>query len=232
MPSTPFQQWTKSEAEKVLNDSPWVQLHEVRIKYQGQVQAVAGSSSGASAEANSRGRAELGGPHPPVDCVFTVRLRSGLPVREALLRIKQLDAKYDKLNQSERAAFDSKYKGLLECPACAQNYVLTLSSKSKSNPGADAVFTLFNGARLPDLQRYVFIANDKGEQRTVIHVIPPRVPGDEAMFFFPRYDPGGRLLFTPESKELLFNLANNEVNNISNFRIDVSRLVQNNQVLF
>jgi len=148
----------------------------------------------------------------PVDFIFTVRLRSALPVRQALARLKQLDSDSHKLNNKDAASFDTVIKGLLECPACADNYVVTLSSKSANQPGADAVYTAFKGGQLSDIQRYIFIANDRGERRQLIHFVAP--------------------LLTPESKELLINLSDKQVNSVSNFKIDVSKLVVNGKVEF
>ena len=121
---------------------------------------------------------------------------------------------------------------MLECPACADNYVLALSSKSKENPGADAVYTTFGGAKLADIKRYLYIANEKGERRDLAYFVPPKAPGEEAIFFFPRLDEKGTPLLTPESKQLIFNVTNSEVNNIVNFRINVAPLVSGGVVQF
>jgi hypothetical protein len=121
---------------------------------------------------------------------------------------------------------------MLECPACAANYVITLSSKSANSPGADAVYATFKGGRLADLQRYIFIANEKGERRTLIHFAPPKVPGDEAIFFFPRLDDKGAPLLTVKNKDLLVNLMDKQVNSMTNFKIDVQKLITNGKVEF
>ncbi len=235
----PFQRWSKEEAERVLNSQPWAVTQEVRIKYAGQVRPVAGgpqevlgAESSATYTRNQQNTINSAGAEAPVDFQFTLRLRSSLPVREALLRLRQLEAKYDQMSEQERAAFDSKNKGLLECPACADNYVVTLSSKSKNRPGADAVFQIFGGAKQADLERYIFLLNDRGERRPLVHFVPPRVPGSETTFFFSRLDDKGQPLLTPQSKELIINLTDNQVNNITNFRLDVSKFVVNGKVEF
>ena|SRR2546426_3227124 len=237
--SKPIEQWSKQDAEKILNNSPWVAIQEVRIKYAGQTRPVAGgpqptlgAESSPSYVRTDQNTISSAGAEAPVDFQFTLRLRSALPIRQALVRLKQLEAKHDQMSEKDRAAFDAKMKGLLECPACNQNYVLTLSSKSKQNPGADAVFSLYKGGRLDDLQRYVYIANDRGERRALVHFVPPRVPGDEATFFFPRLDDKGMPLITDSTKELTFNLSDNEVNAVTNFKIDVSKLKMNGKVEF
>src|SRR5258706_958098 len=167
----------------------------------------------------------------PVDVVFTLRLRSALPVRQALVRLKQLEVD-TKRSQKDAETFDAQIRGLLECPACAGNYVVTLSSKSLNRPGADAVYATFKGGRLSDLQRFVFLANERGERRQLVHFVAPRVPGDDTVFFFPRLDAKDAPLLTPESKQLLINLSDKQVNSVSNFRIDVSKLVMNGKVEF
>ena len=157
--------------------------------------------------------------------------RSALPVREAMSRLKQLQTD-TRMSEKERATFDAQVRGLLDCPACADNYVISLSSKSKNSPGADAVFSTFKGGRLSDLQRYVYIANDKGERRALIHFVPPKAPGEEAIFFFPRLDDKGAPLLTTQSRELSINLTDNQANSITNFKFDVSKLIVDGKVEF
>ena len=227
----PFTQWSRSDAESVLNDSPWSSHQEVRMQFEKEKQTAAGSYSGVSAASAAGSQVEVTS-DLPVDFVFTLRLRSALPVRQALVRLKQLEADSKKLNQKDAETFDAQIKGLLECPACAGNYVVTLSSKSRNRPGADAVYGTFKGGRLSDLQRFVFIANDRGERRQLVHFVAPRAPGDDAIFFFPRLDEKGAPLLTPKSKDLLINLSDKQVNSVSNFKIDVSKLVLNGKVEF
>jgi len=231
LPAKPYSHWSKKEAEAVLNDSPWAKKQELRIKFDKETQKAAGSYSGVSSGAAAQSQTEVTS-QMPVDFIFTLRLRSALPMRQALVRLKTLETNVDKMTEQQGVAFDKQMKGLLECPACAANYVVTLSSKSTNSPGADAVYTTFKGGRLADLQRYVYIANERGERRPLVHFVPPRVPGDEAVFFFPRTDEKGAPLLTLDNKELLIILADNQANAITNFRIDVTKLVLDGKVEF
>lgn len=233
-----FSQWDRKDVVRVMNDSPWTVTQEVRLNFSKQVQLVAGAPStntgigGPALVRNDQSTAAVGGAHAPVDFIFRLRLRSGLPIRAALLREKQLEAKYDQLGENERVVFDAKWNGILQCPACVNNYVLTLGSSSKEEMGADAVYSVFKGARLADLQRYVYIANEHGERRALVHFVPPRAPGEEAIFYFARFDEKGAPLFNAKSKELLFNLTNTEVSLVANFRVNLSRLVIDGEVSF
>jgi len=62
--------------------------------------------------------------------------------------------------------------------------------------------------------------------------VAPRAAGEDAIFFFPRLDEKGAPLLTPESKDLLLNISDKQVNSVSNFKIDVSKLVVNGKVEF
>jgi hypothetical protein len=231
LPKKPFPEWSKSEAEAILSNSPWAKQQEVRIKFDKETQKAAGSYSGVSSAAADQSQTEVTS-QAPVDFVFTVRLRSALPVRQALVRLRNLETNIERMSPEQAAAFEKQTKGLLECPACAANYVVTLSSKSKNSPGADAVYAAFKGGQLKDLQRYIYIANDRGERRSLVHFVPPKAPGEEAVFFFPRADEKGAPLLTPDDKELLINLTDNQANSITNFKLDVSKLVMNGKVEF
>jgi hypothetical protein len=225
-----MEQWTAFDVETVLNKSAWVRKQEVRIPFQALTTSVAGA--GVTAESIQASRTELGGARIPVDFEFTLRLRSGLPIRMALVRQRQLEAGYDKLSAAERAALEPKLKGLLNCPACADNYVLTLSSKSKNYPGADVVFTTFQGAKLPDLKRYIFLSTSNGKKRELVHFVPPKAPGDEAVFYFARFNAQGEPLITSADKEILFRLSDKDSNVVTSFGIDVSKIVLDGQVIF
>ena len=226
----PYTQWSKPEAEAILNNPPWAIRNEVRIRFDKETQVAAGSYSGVSSGAASQSQTEVTS-QAPVDFIFTLRLRSALPVRQALVRLRQLESDR-KMSDQERASFDARTKGLLECPACANNYVISLSSKSTNTPGADAVYTLFKGGRLADLQRYVYIANERGERRQLIYFVPPKAPGDEATFYFLRLDDHGAPLLGPENRQLVINLTDNQINPITNFKVDVSSLMLNGKVEF
>ena len=230
----PFSGWTRAEAEAVLRDSPWARPQSVRLRVGSRSRRVAGGPVTIEGASPSIPSADLGGAEAPVDFTFTLRLRSSRRVREALVRLRQIEAGYDGMGAEKRAAFDAqpKIKGLLECPACADNYVLTLTASSKESPGADPVYASLKGARLAELQRYVYIADERGRRRQLVHFVPPKAPGEEATFFFPRADERGEPLLGPASREFVFNLSDMEVNAVSNFRVDVSKLVSGGAVDF
>src|SRR5438552_9060169 len=137
----PFTQWSRSEAEAILNNSPWAIRNEVRIKFDKETQVAAGSYSGVSSAAAAQSQTEVTS-QVPVDFIFTLRLRSALPVRQALVRLRQLQS------------------------------------------------------------------------------------------YFARLDDRGAPLLGPENKQLVINLTDNQINPITNFKVDVSSLMVNGKVEF
>lgn len=209
----PYQQWTKEDIIKIASDSPWAQVQQAR---------------------------PATGEYVPTDYLpsVTIRLRSALPIRQALLRLKQLEAKYDKMNASDRSVFDAKLKGLLECPACAEHYVVTLGPPVSSHQMKNGLGTLVN-ADFSLLQKRVYLMNDLGERRELIQFVAPKHDEDEATFFFPRFVEKGRLLLLPGSKKLYFifeatNLRSGfELDSIpERFEFDVSKLLVNGKIEF
>lgn len=238
-----FDKWDKQDVETILNKSDWVKNQEVRLQYSPSqtvaagsflpgVAGVAGDLSGNAAARSGANTVNQGSIAPSVDFTFTLRLRSSLAIRLALIRQAQLETNLEKLSKEERELFNKRQVGLYECPACADNYVLTFTSKSKENKNYDAVFAAFANARLDELKTYIYLQNERGEKRELVHFVPPKVPGDEAVFFFKRFDEKGNPLFTKESRYLVFNTTKNDVNTVTNFKIDIAPLVIGDRVDF
>lgn len=213
-----YSRWTAEEVEKMLTDSPWAMSKEVRITNPQQISQAAGAFS-PSYVGNSA--TITGGIDPSTELIVTLRLRSSNPIRQAIVRKNALDKKKD-LDEKEEELFQTRQNGLLVCPACGDYYVLALSGKSKTDRNYDPIFRVFNSARFKDLQKYLYLQNDKGEKRELVNFVPPKAPGEEAIFFFPRLDDKGQPLFDETSKEMIFNASKNEVNLLVNFKMPVA----------
>jgi hypothetical protein len=171
----PYKYWTREEIIKIISDSPWAQVREVE------------------ADAN-----RIGG-----NASVTVRLRSALPIRQALVRLRQLEARYDEMNEKQRAEFDEKLRGTLECPACNENYVITVSPPISNVRLTSGVYGL-KAATLKLLQGKVYLINDKGEKRELVHFVAPKNDSDEAVFFFPRFDGNGNSFLSAKNERFTF----------------------------
>jgi hypothetical protein len=233
--SRPYKEWTKQDVTRLLNDSPWAKTQTVRIAPRRQMRSVAGQVSatpGSEGAVPTDGKAALGGAEEAIDYSFTVRLRSALPIREAIVRLVQLDSNYDRMPPAEKKSLDTQTRELLECHECADHYVISVGFGSTNSQGADPIYNWFRGHSAQSLKGYIYIQNDRGDRRDLAAFIPPRVPGDEAFFLFARKDKQGKPLLTVDHKKLLLRMSDANANSVTNFNLDVSRMVVNGRVEF
>lgn len=237
VPEKPFQKWSKDEATKLLTDSPWVRTYQ-----SGRGIAAASSDQIRREQADQQlYRDTYGGSSArtmaPVPVVL--RLHSALPIRQALVRLRQIQAGYDKMDEKQRADFDKANQALLNCAICQKFYVVTMtrfidSTRQSVDEG------VFQRMSLEQMKGNVWLANDKGERRELVQFIPPKDDKDMAVFFFPRLDEKGNSFLTPESKKLEF-VFNNTFFNSNNpyaswlprhFEFNVSKLVVGSDLVF
>jgi hypothetical protein len=171
-------------------------------------------------------------------------LRSALPVRQALVRRRQLFLNYDKFSPADKARFERETKEFLECSDCAKNYIVTLGSPvpynesppvSKSRYFFDIVGTLRN-LSLNELKPLVHLENDRGERRELVHFIPPKREGAEAMFVFERLDGLSKPLISSENKRFSFKIDEKLFEKrsvpLKKYTFEVSKLTQNGEIVF
>jgi hypothetical protein len=170
-----YRRWTKDEIVRIISDSPWAQVREIEVD----------ATSGAW--------------RPMV----TVRLRSAVPIRQALVRLKQIESGYDKMDAKDRTAFDERMRGTLECPACNDNYVITISPPISNRRVESGVYGL-KAATFQMLTGKVYLITEKGEKRELAHFVAPKNDTDEAIFYFPRRDSSGKALLTKDVAKFTF----------------------------
>ncbi len=197
----PFQKWSKDEATKVLTDSPWVRTYQ---SPEG-IAAISQAQAGRELRDQSIYRAPSAGANPrimaPVPVVM--RLHSGLPVRQAIVRLRQIQIGYDKMDETQRTEFDKTTAGMLNCVICQKFYVVTItrfldSTRQSVEEG------VFQRMVLEQLKGNMWLLNEKGERRELVQFNPPKSASDMAVLYFARLDDKGVPFLTPESKKFEF----------------------------
>lgn len=233
----PYYTWGREDALRIVTDSAWAKPYQ---STSGAASAAAGQVVREMGQSASRGGSDPRsvprsfGP-PPV----TLRLHSALPLRQAMVRLQQLEIGYDKLNEADKAAFDKSRKGYLDCPICKDYYVVTLvravdSSQTQIEEG------VFQGFKTDELKGNIRLVNDKGEARELIEFNAPKNSRDAAVFYFKRTDADGKLLITRESKELKLVFSGDFLSQKNRFayllprtfEFKVSKLVHGDEILF
>ena len=203
----PYQNWTKDQVVKILSDSAWVRTINVQ-----------------QASINTTQIGLIPGIIRPA----RITLRSALPIRQALLRQRQLDSKYDKMNDADKKAFDIKNIALLECPACKDYYVISVRYADLSMENKDYVM---------ERKKYVFLSNDTADRRELVEFLVLSDRDNEIIFYFPRRNEKGEDLLTVKSKKLIFNFELKGLDGKSSFpfekfAFDVSTFIQGDKVIF
>jgi hypothetical protein len=167
-----------------------------------------------------------------------IYLHSALPIRQALVRRRQIRLKYDVFTEADKAKFDTQVKDFLECAGCKKFYILTYRILSKEL----SVRRTLNNYSLDDLKPYIFLVNDKGERRNLAHFIPPDTTKEDALlyasavFFFERFDEQGKPLLTTDNKKFYLQIDEKtpQLRSISVKKIsfEVHKLVHNGEIIF
>lgn len=208
----PYTEWSPNEVQQILLNSPWAQTNLEKVTV--------------GTTLNSY--------------VAVIRLRSALPIRQALLRQKQIQLNYAKFTATDKARFDSETREFLECKDCTRNYIVTIRSPSSPAISANSVSVdvigMLENLSLADVKPYVRLVNDSGDQRELVHFVPPKEPGGEAMFVFPRFDANGKALVSTANKKFQFKVDEKLFEKRSvpmkSFTFEVARLTLNGEVVF
>ena len=93
-----WKQWTPAECKKLLEDSPWTK--RILIENETNANRLPSAANGANVDtALNKDAGEVN---------YLVQIRSAEPIREALIRERQIDQHYDTMTDSDKKAFDSQ----------------------------------------------------------------------------------------------------------------------------
>lgn len=237
VPDKPYTEWNKDVAMKLVNDSPWAKTYS---STEGKAAAEQSNISREQRQTANSGGGNPGsvarsGGNPPI----VIRLHSAPVIRQATVRLQQLNVKYDKMSDAEKTAFDANRKVFLECAICKDYYVVTIT-KFADATGESVSDGIFSGLKLEDVKGNIALVNDKGERREVAQFTPSKGGSDASVFFFKRLDDNGHPLLTPETKELQFVFSNTFIDMNKRdaglyprrFEFSVPKMVVNGEVMF
>jgi hypothetical protein len=234
----PFREWSQEEAMKVISAKPFAD----------QYQSEKSNNVGAQIDQlNGQAQNNIGGSYRGTgnnDRVLgalpvVIRLHSSLPVRQAQVRIRQIAAGYDKMNEEQRKKFDETQKIMLDCAICKDYYVVTLL-KFKEASATSIDTGIFQNMAFDYFKGKIWLLNDKDEKRELAQFTAPKKPGDPAIFYFKRTDDKGNPLLTTDSKSFKFMISNDLLDNDNqysyllprSFEFSVSKLIFDNKVEF
>lgn len=187
---------SKSEALAIVNESAWSRTYQStseRSKAEARYISREMKETATSGSNEQRLPRDFG--PPPI----TFRLFSSKTLRQAIVRLQQIDAGYDRMSSEQKVRFDADRESFLVCAICADLYIVTIT-KSSFSKGDSTDEGVLQSMTFADLKGSVRLAGENGEVRELVQFTPPKSGSDAALLFFRRYDENGNKLITPRSR--------------------------------
>src|SRR5262245_33458018 len=186
---TPWTEWSKKDAEKVLNDSPWgqtqVDTNVTEMFYK--------PTSRANATSGQRG--EEGALNQEIKTSYHIRFFSARPVRQALVRLYQIEEKPD-------AESDKGLRNFAELES-KDSIILTVSFESNDGRYSGKAMQAFNSAVTAIMKNKTYLERNDGKRLFLTSYVPPGRDGFGARFVFAR-KVDGQPFIGPGTKDVRF----------------------------
>lgn len=170
-PQKPWVEWSKKDAERILSDSPWSQT---QTETDTSEMFYSPSNMG-----DTRGRESQGATNQATSVKFHIRLFSARPVRQAYVRLLEL-------NQPEtESATAEKRRAWANLPA-NDSIIVAVAYESSDRRYLGRVMQSFGSAVTSVLKNSVYLERKDGKRLFLEEYIPPGKDPFGARFIFAR----------------------------------------------
>lgn len=195
-----YRKWSERECRKLLENSPWAQnyaISETLIERVQNTSVVPGREQ-----------------RPRIE--YQVQFRSALPIRQALVRLQQINAKYDQMPPDQQRAFDQQAERLVS-GRFVDTVVVHVAFSSNAQAYDRDVAAYWQGQTAETLKNSVFLIGPKGDKLAPLryHVTSN---GREFQLVFPREYKGGPLI-GPQDKTLKLEFVHPRIGVTSETRV-------------
>lgn len=202
--SKPWTEWSKKDAEKILNSSAWGQTQTEgeasATTTESAVTAVGGPPPASGRQLSRSG--ESGASKPSTLVRYRVRFLTAKPVREAFARMVLLSQEKpsEELAQQLQSFVDRDFGDYI---------VVVISVETADKRSAGQLMQAFSGATSETLQKTTYLERKDGQRLFLIDYRAPSGDGMGAKLIFPRMV-GGQPFLQPESEAVRFVADLNE----------------------
>jgi hypothetical protein len=165
--------WSKDECNKMLQDSPWSK-HWAK----GSVNVTA------SLPGNSGANAEGAGGEKSPEIHYYVQLRSSLPVRQAVVRMQQIQG-YSKLTDEQKKEFDAKADAFFKT-TYDEVILVHVDYGSNVQTFERDMATYFKNIREDSVPVDFYLINEKGDRISPMRFVSPKNGSYAFDLIFPR----------------------------------------------
>ena len=174
-----WKEWTRKDAEKILNDSPWAhfQVDTDLSEMFFQPTTDARTSGGRAPNANSR--LEQGATNQATSMKYGIRFFSARPVRQAFIRMMQLQAK---TLDPEMVA---RMNNFAEVPS-EDAIIIAVTVEGTDKRSLGKAMQIIESAATGTLKNSTYLERNDGKRVFLEQYAPPGRDGFGARFIFPR----------------------------------------------
>lgn len=213
-----YRKWSEKECRKLLESSPWANEYTI-------TQILIEPLQNASTERAREQRPEI---------KYQAQLRSALPIRQALVRLSQINQKYDQLSPEQKQTFDKQTDEFLT-RQFPDTVILYVQYSSNVQFDDRDLVQYWRKQTTDTLKNFVFLIGSDGRKIPLQKYTVGDGAKRDFQFVFPReYE--GRPLVTAQDKSLKLEFQHPQVggHNPARVLIDfkVEKMVTQGQVVY
>ena len=171
----PWTEWSQKEAEKILNNSPWGRMQTDTDTSEMFFRPTADSRR----SPNAAERAVQGATNQATNVSYGIRFFSARPVRQAFMRMIQLQQKKLEPEVLERM------KNFAEV-AATDSIIVAVTIEGTDKRSLGNVMQIVNSAATGTLKNTTYLERSDGNRLFLQEYVPPGRDGFGARFIFPR----------------------------------------------
>jgi len=189
-----WSEWSKNEADKILKDSPWAKT-QIDTDTSQMFYSPTQDPQRMGTSSNDSSRTVQGATNSAVNVKFCVRFFSARPVRQALVRLMELQQK----PSPEVAA---RLVNFAEVKS-ENSIIVTVIFDSSDQRYSGVVMQAFNSANTGTLKNNSYLERNDGKKLFLEEYVPPGKDGFGARFIFLR-ELDGKPFLTKDTGEVRF----------------------------
>lgn len=179
-PAKNWKEWTKADAEKVLTNSPWGQVQvDTDLSEMFFTPTTDARTSGGRAP-NAGSRLEQGATNQETSLKYGIRFFSARPVRQAFIRMIQLQQKNLETDVIDRM------NSFAELPS-TESIIIAVTIEGSDKRSLGKVMQIISSAATGTLKNTTYLERNDGKRLFLEEYVPPGKDGFGARFIFPRF---------------------------------------------
>jgi hypothetical protein len=195
-PAKSWKEWSRAEAEKVLNNSPWGQVQVDTDTSEMFFQPTTDARTSGGRAPNAGSRLEQGATNQATSLTYGIRFFSARPVRQAFIRMIQLQKK------DLEPDVIARMNNFAELPS-ADSIIIAVTVEGTDKRSLGKVMQIVESAATGTLRNSTYLERNDGKRLFLEQYVPPGRDGFGARFIFPRIV-NERPFLTPEVTDVRF----------------------------